>query len=666
MRVAALALGALFALAAAALVAAEDEGISKRAQQMRPFLPRFGRPEGFPVDDEDKQEDYVRGVAILAGVFVVCAVLTLLAFIGFCISRCCVLCCKCCKPKDVYGKNERLVPLVLLLAFGTAAGIFAMVGLNENERITETLLSKDSSFTAIIPKAVNASRDKLDEIFNATGALVNSVNSTVFNVSDSVTATFNTIAGGTLALVSAIDTIGDRVAAVGNLTFQSGGGFACSQCTSFANQVNDATDELATNTDDVLNDFNSTLATIKDELTQKVNEIISDINEVRDEVRGDTSSKIDEIADVTDDMDANVRDVDVYRRGGTAGFFALPLFFLVLMVLAAFLRLGWMFKINVYLGFVVMFFVWLFCAIHIALTVVLDDGCQRLMVEQNSLLARNETAYKVMDSCLKPNVTVIDALNKSDAVDFSNKIEFPEPQNFTALLDLSALSNLTSQVGSLTLASFGFNDTAATTQLNLMNAQLGTNFNANNVTLINPNDYTGDNRTLANSTRNLFLDRATINSAIANLTTAVNNANSVRVSLTNTLNEASFNLSQLNQSITPLLDQTRGVVALANCRFAGSLYLEMRGLVCERTLGHFATITMALFFIGLFGTPIIILSQVSGTRWPRKEGALEAKTVEVSSVPLQEVPASDASGAHLLPSDLPGGSATGPEGKAVV
>jgi hypothetical protein len=263
-------------------------------------------------------------------------------------------------------------------------------------------------------------------------------------------------------------------------------------------------------------------------------------------------------------------------------------------------------------------------------------------------------------------VTVIDALNKSDAVDFSNKIEFPEPQNFTALLDLSALSNLTSQVGSLTLASFGFNDTAATTQLNLMNAQLGTNFNANNVTLINPNDYTGDNLTLANSTRNLFLDRATINSAIANLTTAVNNANSVRVSLTNTLNEASFNLSQLNQSITPLLDQTRGVVALANCRFAGSLYLEMRGLVCERTLGHFATITMALFFIGLFGTPIIILSQVSGTRWPRKEGALEAKTVEVSSVPLQEVPASDASGAHLLPSDLPGGSATGPEGKAVV
>jgi uncharacterized protein YjbJ (UPF0337 family) len=640
------ALATQIACAAAAGAANESDSVTGRATQLRKMIPRFG-PKKF-----EPTQAYAQGVAILGAIPLAFAALTLVSALLFGLCRCCSCMgvCHACvwRPREEgYPWKRRFVPFLLLLGFAGLAAGFASFGLSENERLSKTLAADSgSSFRTFIPKLFSRTAQQIGELRAPVLEMRAALRPTAGNASAVIDATLSTVELGTRGFVAKLYALG---ADMGNLSIASaaGGTFNCSYCVSVGERVTDIAEEVENRTGSTLRQFNETVQNTKGTLTDAVDDIDDKIGEV-DEAVASALDKLGSANKTANKIVDALRDRDPQRRLGTTIFFAIPVGGLALVVLAALLRSPKLFKLNVWTGgFLLTFFVWLVLAVHLVLTVVIADACDYLTAQEATLPARPEAHFKVVHSCLRGS-SVVEALNASSQLQFRELIRFPAPVNLSGLFEFGTLAQFQTEVDALTIATFGFNHTQHIAQpLAQLNALLGSNYvvdspaPTDNVSLLDPNVYAEPTRSQAAALKQAIVfaltDRDTLNATLAQMRANVSAVVAARDALLVNVSAAQSNIGGLELLVQPFIDTAEALVSTASCGFLGELYYELKALTCTKIVDHFSVMSMALFVIGLAGTPIIILSQVSASRVPRPlrvkpEGAVDQDAEAVATI----------------------------------
>lgn len=616
--------GAAAVAVAAALPAAVEASAGSRAGQMRDSVPRYGGAKEFDPDNED----YQMGIAVLAAIPIVLAVLTLLACACFCLCRCCScigLCHKCVRrPREEgYSKRARFVPWLFLVLFGGLVFSMSTYGMTENDKLSDTLTApagQGSSFVNFIPRVFAGVDDKINELRDPVRGLLADLRPTVNGALGAMNRSVGVIDNGTAPFEAELDSY-NSTWAFRTYTLP-GGNFTCLYCLTISNQTASIKDELTNQTSTLVADLREVVSDVQSTLTDKVDEIEDKISEI-DGTLSDAQKDVADASDSSDDIVKALNDFDPVRHQVTLIIYLVPLVGLALALVGSLLKMSCLFKANVWLYFLVGFVFWVLLAVYLPLAVVLGDACVYIDGEEAKLPSKTDDLSKVAQSCLDGS-SIIVALDAQDQLEFSDAIEFPEFANATEAFEFDTVGSITREVSNLTLASFEWDDALITTEVDAFNTAEGTALASANYTEYDPaNVFPGDtpaqNRLNASQTvvSDLLDAKTTLNNSLTALQADTQALADENAATSTRFADAISDMNQVEAVTAPLLLVADQLTEAAECSFVGSLYRELDGLVCSSIMGHMSVMAMTCFFIAFSAWWIIVFSQISASRVPR-------------------------------------------------
>lgn len=605
---------------ASAATTSERSDISA-AKKFRDALPRYKNAQFTIEFNKPEGKDYAIGVAVFAIIPFVFAIFTVIVGLVFCICRCC---CKCCiyppKPQG-YECKQRWVPFTCLAAFLAISTAFAVVGLTNNKRFSADFSTGSSSFVNTLPHIADFAEDTISGSLNILTNLSQSLTPTVNSVTTILDGTLQVVSQGTQTFVGQATSVGTTYSNF-NIVLPSGNSANCSFCSTIGSQASSIVSSVNSQVNPAVQSLNSTVNNVKTQMVDVVADMSSAINDAKSSINP-ASDQVDKFREKLDKYLPKVRDGDKQRFIGTTILFLLPLTCFVMVLLALIFRNEMLFKINVVVAFLTMFFMWLILGVHLPISVLLSDSCIYLNTEESIFLAKNDSASRVAKACLN-NGSVMDEFNVSSSLNFSQVIQFPAVQNFSALLDIAALTSLQSTVNGYTLLSFGFDSNVLITQpIAAMNVQLGSAYTELDINTLDPNTYASNatKQNIANATKtNVLLaigDRNALQNQLTYLQSNVSSLVTAKDALVVKLDEAQQNVTNIADLIDPYIALANELLALGNCGRLGDLYYDLKDATCNRIVNDITAMAMAMFFIALFGTFVIVFSQISASRIPR-------------------------------------------------
>jgi hypothetical protein len=521
--------------------------------------------------------------------------------------------------------------------------IFASIAYAENKRLHDTVIADSGSFVSTGPDLVDDVVVKATRIQREMLTLSTRLPGAISEAAGLVRFIGVAVEGGVNGLITEIETKGLCLLNA-NLTGPSGTTYPCPFCTSVSQTVTNATSEVRSQTATLLADFTESVDSIEREWVNKSQQITDETSNFNDTINDVLTDVLELKNDYSDQL---FEEADKYESKRDLAFiilFLLPLIMLVWIVVAAFLKVDFMFRINYWVGFLITFIMWLLFAIHFPLSVVLSDVCVELDVEESRIRAgtpqSGELALldweKGSRACLL-NESLIDVFNLTDELDYARNLKFPETYNLTNEFEFAELDKFKTDIEALNFTDFSF-DAAQQIDARIvqLNSYLNTAFTATNISLLNPADYT--NSSFAAQQKQLIVLAIQDSNFIA---TTLNTCKGelvqvfdIKDSTADLLDSAQVNLTRIEDIARPLIDSALGLVDReANCKFVGDFYVRLRDNVCDKTMNHLAILSMCMFFISMLYTPwILCCSQRVADRWSRPE-----KELEDDGIPLDEM-----------------------------
>jgi len=228
-------------------------------------------------------------------------------------------------------------------------------------------------------------------------------------------------------------------------------------------------------------------------------------------------------------------------------------------------------------------------------------------------------------SCKAFKHSVIDALNASEELNFTEAITFPELGNVSEAFEFESLNELETEVNSLSLDTFGWNESAITEPMVQFNAtyppgRTEDEFENGNSTAIygagssaEKTAFEETQEVVRNATASKAILEQTILDMQADVASLVNTTATLEADITLAVND----VDALEQLIQPFIDIVDVLIGRARCAFLGDLYRELNDLTCQNVSKHMAVLGMTCFFIAFAGWWIIVMSQISASRIPR-------------------------------------------------
>lgn len=425
-------------------------------------------------------QNWVKGLLIFVAPGIVLAVLSLLTMLLFVLCRCCCNKCGGRSPRPGgYTCSEKLIPIIFFIIF--AAGILASaaVSLLFNTQVT-------GAVTDVFSIARNTLGNSSDWIDNVRAPLVG-IRDEVHLAVDDVQEQLN----GTDFIEYGLDGMTERLRDFGTHTsdIKLPRGCVegvdlhcvpCDVCTTISTSVSQSADQM----ENAASDGVEALASVKEGLE---GELVNAADTIELMV-GDRVTATDELKVGIQGGQNSVDEIKIQwnNQEGTRDAGVLALFALAIVVVAIGLVgvifgltplrcLAKIIHIAYIIGFIALFIGFLLAAVFIAFSVLLGDMCEvsRLMRDDwGPLIGRD--AAKGLNACFH-NQSLLVAFELESAMDFQDKIPFPENMNLNAMLDFSNFDDFASTITDTNTSTFDVDETDVANLITELNRFTGAN-----------------------------------------------------------------------------------------------------------------------------------------------------------------------------------------------
>ncbi|KAF0689755.1 Aste57867_18823 [Aphanomyces stellatus] len=604
---------------------------------------------------------YAKGFGATVVPSLILLVLSVLSIILFIICRCC--CNKCGgrsgKPGG-YDCMQKFLPILFYLIFAIA--ILVMAALSY-------------VYYNIITTSVGNIFKDIQSFIDQTTAWIATLLAPLVHIGDNVVSSSNTITtqlNGSGFIETGLTGITDKLTAfsqqTANVALPRGcvmGTDAicipCQVCTNINSQVNSVNTAISTAA-------GPGVASLQTTRSQISTLLLGSSNTIKGVVENAVSAQ-SSLDSTLQNLTQPVRDIQKTWNSNTAAtqYGIVVLFALSIVVLALGL-LGILFGLTplrvlvvvmhlaYIIGFISIIITFLLSAVFIAVSVLLGDVCQvSYVIQSNWTIALGSTG-KIVDTCFKPNATLVDALNLTSKFAFATGINFPTI-NLATMLNFAAFDSFSSTIGGTTTSTFTFDPSMIQSGVTALNTETGLNqspcvvpdghytvaniqtpWKDNGTPLAPPNavTYIKDRYTPFDNSCNAvaglhcmptvpqchfsnFVDEIWHNVSafskvqsqsgqfITDMTTSMS-------SLQTYVTTWKANITRLTNTLTGIGDDLKGslindvdlIESRMTCAFVGDVYNELSNEFCGNMVPSFLMISIFLFLMGVFLIPVNI------------------------------------------------------------
>ena len=412
--------------------------------------------------------------------------------------------------------------------------------------------------------------------------------------------------------------------------------FECEFCQIIGIQISGASQQIQQEANPIFNSLNGTTNQIHTTLLNIQGQIVTQINSAQNQLDS-VNSQISNIESNINTYWDDGKFYDNYRNPVVIAIFCLPLIALVIYAAGGLFRplktnsssvkkargcfeldcrsACWFDFEWAWWG-IILFFFGIFFAIHIALAMVIGDGCAYLKTQEPTLQTRfSNQIVSVADACLL-NTSLLDALNLTHYLNFSNEIQFPNLPNVDTAFAFQKLHALQSNVSALSLSTFdGFNKSCETITFTALNELTFPQFfTLANITLCNPQQF-------GSRSGQVQVDKAACINCLAERAELQNVLNQIKANTTRVILQATAltnatdifqtqALTTIHTLLNPIIADGKAVYNLAYCGFLGNAYYQVKVDLCQKTLNAVSYLSLAFFVIEICGFCMAVIALV--------------------------------------------------------
>lgn len=631
-------------------------------------LPRSGGDNEMNKEDlESPQEnrDYWVGIVSFIVVPVIFVVLSMLLCPIWSLCRCCeCCCCKKKKPKEEIKKCSIYAPFFIVVACLIVIVVMSAIAYGANVDFSGSLLhnqggesgessnsgnstesnqeNENNNLLSVIEDLTSDTSNKMNEIRNITIDIKDHVISGISDVKSILNNT-SPLKQGANELVTTLNDIGliwndhniSSVAPNGETyTFQ------CGPCQEFSNKITNLSSLLQDQTSEAFGNLNNTVQTVEESLDETKNDTITQIDEFLSQIT-DFRDEAEKVETEVQDQRPNIKNYDNQRKLLYNILFVIPLFPIIFVLIGGVLKKSVCFTISYVLMWCSCTIMWLLLAIHLPITVLLNDSCNYLdVVDQNVTAVYDNEIGKIFQACLTDE-KLVETLNLSQYLNFSGKLNFPDLSNLTDNFDFSPLAQIQTEINNTinddTIFYQPGNDALSAID-DLCEAsptaQAGgyddIDYDRNNIKDLTSQDYYDEN-SISSAEREAYenleylknlvlVENTTISKFISTLNKIQANVTSVAGIAYELQNDTQTLVNQVDNApalLAPLLYATNDLIDSAKCGFIGEAYFDTKTVLCSAVLGSLSRIVVSMFIIAILSlfSCLITIKLVRKVEW---------------------------------------------------
>eukprot|EP00050_Salpingoeca_kvevrii_P006766 m.291492 g.291492 ORF g.291492 m.291492 type:complete len:1182 (+) comp12478_c0_seq1:447-3992(+) len=481
----ALALGVLLMAPLGAEAGARGSSV-ERSKKISDAMPRFMGPSELDVTlvaeegwDNDQNQDYAKNIVVLGAIGIIFAFLTAFWCCGSLMCGCCCSCwrCDCCVKRKLV-KSRHSKAFYALWVFLLASLALCIYGYESNSDVHKGV-NDDSGIANAVPNVLDTILVAIDDVETE----IDFISANLTGVADRLrTVTLPAISAdvnaGTTDLLASVDNIRTELQASEEVTGEFST-YSCTACTDLLGDFDTLRNEITSQTDSVVADFQSTVDSLDQDIVDIEADIQAKIDEIKLELLDVRTSVTDSKTDVIEFTD-QVKDGEDKRRLGFIILFLMPLLCLIFVIIATIMHRPHLLRIAVFWTFFYVFLLWIIFAVHVMLVTVSADACVYWDNYETTTLASRATeceanelaysacpVYKNAKACIFGE-SLVEANNATEQLDFSN-IEFPEVPNITISFTFDELTTLRELVDETTPTALGVPECYLTALFNDIN-----------------------------------------------------------------------------------------------------------------------------------------------------------------------------------------------------